>query len=345
MSSGRGGRAWWTTLGRGRARSSMTSSANTSEIPENRPSTAPTVSERHKYVLMTAAYNEETTIARTLESVTHQTLVPERWVVVSDGSSDGTDEIIKSYAQAWPFIRYVRRERSPGRSFGAKVRALHDGAKLLSECQYSLIGNVDADVSLDPTYFEELIAQFDRRPRLGIAGGFFYEEQQGQFKNRSANRTYAVTHAAQLVRRECYEAIGGYAVLEFGGEDWHAETSARMKGWEIEAFPALKIFHHRRTGEASGLLRYKFRQGRMDYSFGSDPAFEIFKCLLRVPEKPVFFGCMARLGGFFWAVTRRDTRPVSREFIRFLRAEQRDKLISLFSTGKLPGHPRVDSHP
>lgn len=323
----------------------MASFVNASETPGNHPSITPLRSEGGKYVLMTAAYNEQATIAKTLESVTHQTVLPERWVLVSDGSSDGTDEIIKSYAQTWPFIRYVRRERRPGRSFGAKVRALHDGARLLSDCEYSLIGNVDADVSLEPTYFEELIAQFARRPRLGIGGGFFYEEKNGEFRNRSANRTYAVTHAAQLVRRECYEAIGGYAILEYGGEDWHAETSAKMKGWEIEAFPTLKIFHHRRTGEASGLIRYKFRQGRMDHGFGSDPVFEIFKCLLRVPEKPFFFGCMARLAGFFWAAVRRDTRPVSQEFVRFLRTEQRAKLISLFSTGKLSGPPRADSHP
>jgi len=287
---------------------------------------APAVFSAHKYVLMTAAYNEQATIGKTLESVTHQTLLPKRWVVVSDGSSDRTDEIIQEYARNWPFIRYLRRDRKPGRSFGAKVRALQSGIPLLSDCEYSLIGNVDADVSLEPTYFEELIAYFDRRPRLGIAGGFFYEEKNGEFQNRSVNRTHAVTHAAQLVRRECYEAIGGYSVLEYGGEDWHAETSAKMKGWEIEAFPHLKIFHHRHTGEAGSLVRHKFRQGRMDYAFGSDPLFEIFKCSLRIPEKPFFIGCIARLSGFFWSWTRRDRRPVSEDFVQFLRTEQRARV-------------------
>jgi len=305
--------------------------------PELSSAVAPRAYPAHKYVLMTAAYNEEATIAKTLESVTRQTLLPDRWVIVSDASSDRTDEIVQEYAKNWPFIRYTRRERKPGRNFGAKVRALHSGFELLSECDYSLIGNVDADVSLEPTYFEELISHFDMRPKLGIGGGFFFEEKDGEFRNREANRTYAVTHAAQLVRRECYEAIGGYAVLEFGGEDWHAETSAKMKGWEIEAFPNLKIFHHRPTGTANGLMRYKFRQGRMDYAFGSDPIFEIFKCLLRVPEKPFFLGCMSRLTGFFWSKVRRDVRPVSREFVEFLRTEQRAKLASLFRNRRMPG--------
>jgi glycosyltransferase involved in cell wall biosynthesis len=283
-----------------------------------------------RYVLMTAAYNEEATIEGTLKSVASQTILPERWVIVSDGSTDGTDRIIQEYAKNFGFIRYLRITRRPGRNFGAKVRALQSGCKLLEECQYSFIGNVDADVSLEPSYFQDLLAQFNRRPRLGLAGGFFFEEQDGEFKNRRGNRTYSVTHAAQLVRRECYEAIGGYAVLEYGGEDWHAETSARMKGWEIEAFSTLKIFHHRHTGEGGGLIRYKFRQGRMDYAFGSDARFETLKCLLRVRDKPFLIGCIARLTGFIWSSIRRDQRPVSDEFVAFMRNDQRARLAALF---------------
>jgi poly-beta-1,6-N-acetyl-D-glucosamine synthase len=284
-----------------------------------------------RYVLMTAAYNEEATIERTIKSIVSQAILPERWVIVSDGSSDRSDDIIQEYARRFSFIRYLRITRLPGRNFGSKVRALHSGVKLLTECQYAFIGNVDADVSLEPSYFQDLIAQFDRRPRLGIAGGFFFEEEAGEFKSRRGNHTYSVTHAAQLVRRECYEAIGGYAVLEFGGEDWHAETSARMNGWEIEAFPELKIFHHRHTGEGGNLLRYKFRQGRMDHSFGCDPLFEVLKCLLRLPDKPFFFGCVARLTGFAWSWAHRDPRLVSNEFMAFLRNEQKARVRSLFN--------------
>jgi poly-beta-1,6-N-acetyl-D-glucosamine synthase len=283
-----------------------------------------------RYVLMTAAYNEEETIERTIKSMVSQTIVPERWVIVSDGSSDRTDDIIQEYAGRFSFIRYLRITRLPGRSFGSKVRALHSGTSLLAGIPYAFIGNVDADVSLEPSYFQELIAAFNRRSRLGIAGGFFFEEEAGEFRSRRGNHTYSVTHAAQLVRRECYEAIGGYAVLEFGGEDWHAETSAKMNGWEIEAFPELKIFHHRHTGEGGNLLRYKFRQGRMDHSFGCDPLFEVLKCLLRVPDKPFFVGCVARLTGFAWSWAHRDRRLVSNEFMAFLRNEQKARVRSLF---------------
>lgn len=292
------------------------------------------------YVLMTAAYNEEAHIEKTIVSVLSQNVLPERWAIVSDGSTDRTDDIVRKYAQDHDFIRFQRMTRSPGRSFGAKVLALQSACKMLEGIPYAFIGNVDADVSLEPSYFENLLGEFARRPGLGLAGGQFFEEEGGEFKNRKANRPHSVTHAGQLVRRECYEAIGGYAVLEYGGEDWHAEVTAKMKGWEIESFPDLKIFHHRPTGEAGSLVRYKFRQGRMDYSLGCDPVFEVFKCILRIPSKPFLLGCVARLTGFTWSWIRHDKRPVSKEFTAYLRSEQRARVASLLRGDGMAGQKR-----
>src|SRR5271166_5469975 len=303
----------------------LTSPANESRL-EQRAQTASL-----SYVLMTAAYNEEANIEKTIQSILSQTLSPTRWVIVSDGSVDRTDEIIQDYAKKESLIRFLRVTRTPGRSFGAKVRALSAGKEILNDVAYDFIGNLDADVTVGPSYFEGLIARLAGRPLLGVAGGFVVEEKDGEFRDRRQNRIYSVAHAAQVVRRECYEAIGGYAVLEYGGEDWHAQTCAKMKGWEVEAFPELKIFHHRHTGEADNLLRHKFRQGRMDYSFGSDPLFEVLKSVLRIPEKPFFLGSAARIVGFSWSWARKDERPVSREFMEFLRREQRQKISALIS--------------
>jgi poly-beta-1,6-N-acetyl-D-glucosamine synthase len=283
------------------------------------------------YVLVTAAYNEEENIAKPIESVLAQTELPRMWVIVSDGSTDRTDEIVQRYAEKHSFIRFLRVTRPPGRSFRTKVMALQAGMKLLEDVPYKFIGNLDADISLGPSYFADLITKFEKDPKLGIAGGFVCEEEGGKFQSRSSNRVYSVAHAAQLVRRECYEAIGGYAVLEYGGEDWHAQTSARMMGWSAEAFPELGIYHHRHTGEGGNLVRHKFRQGRMDYSFGSDPIFETFKCLQRLAERPILLGSFARLTGFFWSSIIREPRPVSKEFIAFLRSEQKKKTSSLFN--------------
>ena len=279
---------------------------------------------------MTAAYNEEAYIEKAIQSVLTQTQQPKRWVIVSDGSVDGTDEIVQSFARKHEFISFLRNERSPGRSFRSKVAALRSGSKLLESLGFEFIGNLDADVSVGSSYFEDLIARFKLDPKLGLAGGFVCEKSGDNYESRKINRVHSVAHAAQLVRRECYEAIGGYAVLEYGGEDWYAQISARMRGWSAKAFPELQILHHRPTGTADNLLRSKFREGRSDYSFGSDPIFETLKCFRRLPEKPFVMGGIARFAGFTWSYLRRDKRPVGPEVITFLRNEQRQRVLSLF---------------
>lgn len=279
---------------------------------------------------MTAAHNEEKFIEKTITSILSQSVRPQTWVIVSDNSTDRTDEIVENYSGQYDFIRFLRVTRPPGRSFGSKGIALQRGSKLLGELAFEFIGNIDADISVDPSYFEELIRHFERDPKLGLAAGFIYEEKAGKFRSRRSNRVYSVPHAAQLVRRECYEAIGGYAVFRYGGEDWHAQTQARMSGWRVEAIPVLSIFHHRPTGTGTNLLRDKFRQGRVDYSFGSDPLFEIFKCLERLLERPLFICGITRLAGFFWSHVCRDTRPVSDEYVAFMRTDQRLRVLSLF---------------
>lgn len=301
--------------------------------PEPQPNRA-----SRPYVLMTAAYNEESYIERTIQSVLAQTHLPQRWVIVSDGSVDGTDGIVQSFARKHSFIKFFRNERVPGRSFKSKVVALRNGSKLLERVGFEFIGNLDADVSVGTSYFEDLIARFEANPTLGIAAGFVCEESGEKYESRRTNRTHSVAHAAQLVRRQCYEAIDGYAVLEYGGEDWHAQISARMKGWTAEAFPELHIFHHRPTGTADNLLRSRFREGKSDYSFGSDPLFEAFKCLQRLPEKPFVIGGMVRFAGFIWCYVKREKRLVGSELVSFLRNEQRQRFVRVF---KEFGSPRI----
>jgi poly-beta-1,6-N-acetyl-D-glucosamine synthase len=309
----------------------MTITTESYDQEENAHPRPPNPGHRPEYCLMTAAYNEEENIARTIESVLLQTWLPRRWVIVSDGSVDRTDQIIQSYLSKYDFIRFLRIKREPGRSFNRKVQALRAGSALLEGLPFDFIGNLDADISIAPSYFEDLVNCFGRDARLGLAGGFVCEQIQGQFQSRPSNRTYSVAHAAQLVRRKCYDQIGGYSGCRYGGEDWHAQTAARMAGWEATAFPELKIFHHRRTGEADNLLRDRFRLGRLDYCFGSDPFFELLKCLQRLPERPFLVGGAVRLMGFGWSLICREESDFSPQFIDYLRREQRHKLGALFS--------------
>lgn len=284
------------------------------------------------YVLMTAAHNEEAFVEGLIQSVLAQTILPLKWVIVSDNSSDRTDSIVKSYAERHRFIHFVRINRAQGRNFGAKVRALRKGYESLANLSYDFIGNLDADLSLEPSYFENLIGQFHRDARLGIVGGFVYEDSGFGYVSRRFNDVRNVAHAAQLVRRECYEAIGGYPVLKYGGEDWYAQTNARMLGWRVESFPHAKIFHHRHTGSTSNGIQNAFRLGRMDYEFGSDLLFEVFKCARRWNERPFCLSSLSRFAGFVWPYVIREHREVPAEVRSFLRDEQRQRLSSMLKS-------------
>jgi len=288
-----------------------------------------------RFVLMTAAHNEENFIEGAIQSVLAQTVRPERWVIVNDNSNDRTGDIVDAYARQHDFIHAQHISRPPGRDFRSKVLALQKAGKLIEDVKYDFIGNLDADVSLESGYFEGLLREFGRRPQLGICGGFVHEPSKRGYRSLQLNDIRNVWHAAQLVRRECYDAIGGYPILKYGGEDWYAQTKARMIGWQVEAVPKLSILHHRPTAGSSS-LRNAFRLGRLDYSFGSDPVFEVIKCLRRLGEKPILASSFARLLGFVWPCICREQKAVPEDLAAFLRREQKERLRLMFSRRESP---------
>jgi hypothetical protein len=296
-----------------------------------------------RFVLVTAAYNEENFIRGVLESVVRQTVLPVKWIVVSDSSTDATDFIVTEYAAIYPFIELLSLKKEHKRNFGAQVDAIEAGCLQLRSLEYDYIGNLDADVSFGRGYFASLLERFERDPQLGLAGGAITEEYQGVFRPRRHNSADSVAHAVQLFRRECFEAIGGYLALKYGGPDWHAVLVARMKGWRVRSFSDLGVCHHRPTGTAETWQRDNFRQGCMDFSIGSHPVFEFFKCVERIRDKPRFVGAMARLTGFVWCYLTRQSREVSGEVQDFLRNEQMSRLRSLYVRSK--SHVGLRSEP
>src|SRR5262249_27059528 len=127
------------------------------------------------YVLITPARNEVEFIERTIRSVLRQTILPLRWVIVSDGSTDGTDDVVKAYAATHDWIELVRAPERAERHFAGKAAAFHAGYVLVEDLPYAVIGNLDADISFDETYFAFLLSKFAADPRLGVAGTPFVE--------------------------------------------------------------------------------------------------------------------------------------------------------------------------
>lgn len=278
------------------------------------------------YVLVTPARNEEAYIERTIGSVLNQTVLPHRWVIVSDGSMDRTDEIVKKYLSANSWMKFIRMPEHRDRNFAAKVSCFNAGYELLNRERYDIIGNLDADVSFGPTYFEFLLENFTAMPELGVGGTPFVEDGV-QYDYRFVNIEH-VSGACQLFRRQCFEGIGGYQPINGGGIDWVAVTTARMRGWKTRTFTKQTYEHHRKigTGKSNALLS-KFRFGKQDYYLGGHPIWEIFRCFYQMKSKPYVLGSLMLYLGYLWAWITRVERPISAELVQFRRKEQMQRLV------------------
>jgi glycosyltransferase involved in cell wall biosynthesis len=280
------------------------------------------------YVLITPAKNEEKYIKKTIDSVVSQTILPMRWVIVSDGSTDGTEEIVIDYCVKHDFMRLLRADDQRTRDFGSKVMAFRAGAESLGHLEYDFIGNLDADVSFDSSYFEHLLKKFHEDKKLGVGGGRVLELKKGVYKAPFGSKGRSVPGAIQLFRRKCYDDIGGYIPLTLGGEDGVAETMARIHNWNVESFKELEVIHHRAMGfgDGCGVLKYRFRGGLRDYSMGYNPIFFLAKAFARIVEEPYIIGTLFRLSGYCWAIVRGFKKEVPCEFIDSIRKEQISRL-------------------
>src|SRR5438067_7101003 len=283
-----------------------------------------------KYVLITPARNEGVFIKKTLDSMLVQTVRPERWVIVDDGSTDNTAEIVVPFAEQVSWIELLRREQRADRNFAGKVYAFRAGLERVQSIDFDIIGNLDADISFDSDYLEFLIRKFDEDPKLGVAGTPFTENSGYDTSRDSFEGENHVAGGCQLFRRQCFEEIGGYVPNRVGGIDWVAVTTARMRGWKTRSFPEKRFHHYRSLGTAEGtVLSSLFSYGEKDYYLGGSPVWQVFRVMYRMAKRPVFTGGLALLSGYCWAALRRIKRPVSRELIRFHRQEQMKKLKTI----------------
>src|SRR5436309_14953234 len=278
-----------------------------------------------KYVLITPAHNEEAFIERTLASMVAQTRLPERWVIVDDGSTDRTAQIVEGYASRYQWIELFRRPQRIDRSFAGKVHAFNAGLERARSLEFDVIGNLDADLSFDPEYLEFLIGKFAEDPRLGVAGTPFTEDSGYDTARDSFEGKNHVAGGCQLFRRQCFEEVGGYIPNRCGGIDWIAVTTARMKGWKTRSFPEKRFHHYRTLGTAErSSIAASFSYGEKDYYLGGSPIWELFRVIYRMRKQPV--DGLGLLFGYFWAALRRIQRPISAELMSFHRGEQMRKL-------------------
>jgi glycosyltransferase involved in cell wall biosynthesis len=282
------------------------------------------------YVLITPAHNEEAFIQKTLDSMVAQTVLPQHWVIVDDGSTDRTAEIVESYAKRYHWIELVRRIQRLDRSFAGKVHAFNAGLERLEPLTFDVIGNLDADLSFAPDYLEFLMQKFSEDPRLGVAGTPFTEDGYDSARDSFEGENH-VAGGCQLFRRECFQHIGGYIPNRAGGIDWIAVTTARMKGWKTRSFLEKRFHHYRTLGTAGrGSVAASFSYGEKDYYLGGSPVWQLFRVAYRMAKRPFVIDGLALFFGYCWAALRRIKRPVTLELMRFHRHEQMKKLRAIF---------------
>ncbi len=283
-----------------------------------------------RYVIITPAKNEAEYIEKTIQSVISQTILPLKWVIVNDGSTDNTEEIIKKYLGLYPWIELISLPASEERHFGRKARAFSLGYEHVRQLDFEIIANLDADISFEKNYFSFLLEKFNQDPQLGIAGTPF-RENNWQYDYRFTNIEH-VSGACQVFRRQCYEAIGGYVPLEAGGIDLYAVLKARMTGWKTRSFPEKFIIHHRKMGSAkSKTLEIAFKGGYHDYLMGVSLKWQLLRSIYRLKTPPVFLFAFSLASGYVWAMFTRAKRLVPPDMIKFRQREEKERIKALIS--------------
>jgi biofilm PGA synthesis N-glycosyltransferase PgaC len=296
------------------------------------------------YALITPARNEAEYIDLTIKSMIAQTHLPLKWIIVSDGSTDQTDEVVRKYVHEHKWIELVRMPERKERHFAGKVHAFQTGYERLRNTKAEIIGNLDADVSFEPQHFEFLIGRMSENPKIGVAGARF-REGKFQYDYRFSN-IENVWGGCQLFRRECYEEIGGYMPLKGGCIDHVAVLSARLHGWQTRTFTEKICIHHRQMGTAmQGSLKAKFKVGVKDYTVGNHPLWELARAAYQMKNRPILIGGLTLGLGYYWSLVRGAEVPLSPDLVAFVRKEQVDRLKRLFGKKSQQTISRIETVP
>jgi poly-beta-1,6-N-acetyl-D-glucosamine synthase len=264
----------------------------------------------NRYLVITPVKDEGPYIRQTLESVAAQTVRPALWIIVDDGSCDGTADAAAGFATGRPWIRVHRldgnRERQPG---SAVINAFNAGLTLAGITDFDFIVKLDGDLKLPATYFERLLARFREDPALGIASGQYVEDHGGR-RVEIKMPDYHAAGASKMMRAACFEAIGGFVPSR--GWDTVDEIRAQAQGWKTTHFCDIQFEHLKPEGAGIGSVRTNFMHGEIHYLTGGGGLFFLLKVAHRAwSGRPRILGAAAMTLGFFSNWIRRRPRLVS----------------------------------
>lgn len=282
-----------------------------------------------KYIIISPVRDEVEYIRFTLASVIGQTVTPVQWIIVDDGSTDGTAAILAEYAVKFDWIKIVRRsDRGCRKSGGGVIDAFYDGYAALDTMDWDCIVKLDGDLSFDSDYFEKCFENFRDDRILGICGGMIYNMIDGSPVPEPAH-LFHVRGATKIYRKACWEAIG--ELIKAPGWDTLDEVKANMYGWKTRTLPDLKVLHYRPTGAADGDYKNAFKNGRANYISGYHPVFMLLKCIKRIFQPPYLTGSAGLLMGYLSGYIGKIHQVRDPALIMYLRKQQLRKLFGLSS--------------
>ncbi|MHC5066527.1 MAG: glycosyltransferase family 2 protein [Planctomycetota bacterium] len=276
------------------------------------------------YLIVSPCRNEAAYARRTLDSVCEQSIPPKKWVIVDDGSQDGTPELLKEYAEKYPFIQVISREDRGVRSVGPGViEAFYAGYETIDPRDYEFVCKLDLDLEMPGKYFEELISRMNADPRIGTCSGkAYFESKTGEIVSESIGDDVSVG-AAKFYRTACFRQIGGFVrEVMWDGIDCHR---SRMLGWKACSWddPEIRFLHLRPMGSShKGIWHGRMRHGYGQYFMGSSLVFMLASAVNRAFNRPILMGSLAMISGFVSAMLRRAPRYPHPEFRAFLRKYQ-----------------------
>jgi poly-beta-1,6-N-acetyl-D-glucosamine synthase len=285
-----------------------------------------------RYVVISPVRDEAEYLEQTIRSMVQQTIRPLQWILVDDGSCDGTGALIDKWASDQPWITAVHRldrgRREPGTGV---IESFYDGYGKVAVEDWEFVVKLDGDLSFNKHYFAQCFAEFEKDASLGIGGGVICHRVAGKLEVEQ-NPRFHVRGANKIYRRRCWQSIGG--LMRAPGWDTIDEIKANMLNWSTRSFPDLQVTHHRFTGAATGGWKNAVKNGLGSYITGYDPVFIIARAINRLFDPPWLVGSIGMLYGFAQGYLRKVRRIDDADLIRYVRQQQLRRLLFLPSIWK-----------
>lgn len=278
------------------------------------------------YVVISPVRNEAVYLPRLVECMAGQTAPPTRWIVVDDGSTDGTGDLLETAAARYPWLTVVHRSDRGFRKSGTGVmEAFAEGLAAVGDVSWEYLVKLDGDVSFGMDYFARCFEHFVADPRLGIGGGNVFLRRGDELAAEyTADPPFHVRGATKIYRRACWDEIKG--LIGTTGWDTFDEVKANRLGWCTRTLLDVPLEHHRTTGGADGDLRNLFKNGRANHICGYHPLFMLAKVVKRLTDRPFVTGGLALGMGYVTGSLRQIPRVADPETIGYLREQQLRRL-------------------